>query len=528
MADYRVLKYARAQANKKRFIEQANDFRAAAANAADAVVKEADARFEANPFSFARRRGRFRGRGAYSFSKFRRDAAGFGKMLGPNIMGALEGRAVSAIGGRGLYTGQGAYTHTNNLVNMGYGQGSTGGVPSFQSVGDETGGVIVSHSEYIGDVYGPGTASSGVVTPFSIQSWALNPGLQSTFPFLSQIACNYDEYEFIQLLFHYRSTTTDIGSSTTGQCGTIIMACNYNASASSYTDKQQMLEAAHAHDCKVTENMTHGIECDPEKTALASTLYVRSNPTVAGEDLKTYDKGTFQVAVCNCPPGFNGLPIGELWVEYSVGLRKPKLFVTRGLDIDRDLFQVSNSLVPSQTPALWMGAAGTTYLKAQQNNIGIQVLKNMTLNNNPGITNGTYPVVLLFPANYAGNVRIDISLTGTGLTGGLTTAISAVNMGLITDNYRYGGGPLYPSNVFVWGTGSSYELFMDVWVRPSTNGYNNYIAFSAIGGTTITSAVIDVCAYQPLASNSQNVTASGFAPQFVNVANGQLTIPSYT
>ena len=60
--------------------------------------------------------------------------------------------------------------------------------------------VIINHCEYLQDVYGPADAK------FTNNELDLNPGLLENFPFLAQIAANYEEYEFIQLMFHFKIT----------------------------------------------------------------------------------------------------------------------------------------------------------------------------------------------------------------------------------------------------------------------------------------------------------------------------------
>jgi hypothetical protein len=323
------------------------------------------------------------------------------------IYKALENRAVGAIEGgegQGLYSGSGSYT--NNLIS---GQADdsfmgTNSVPEMSGYGDETGAFVIRHREYITDVFAPGIAGGSTQIPFSIQKFPLNPGLSSTFPFLSQLAVNYEEYELLQCIWHFRSLVTDIGSSTTGQCGTIIMATNYNASSEPFTDKQQMVEYAHAHSCKITEHMSHGVECDPAKLSHNAALYTRSNPVLIGQDLKTYDHALFQIAVSNCPAAYNGYPIGELWCEYSVKVVKPKLFVTRGLEIDQDLFISTDS--SNSTFQCPFGSAATTlgnYIvnssycyTGQQNNIGVALVSQST------------GFQLIFPATFTGAVSVSL------------------------------------------------------------------------------------------------------------------------
>jgi len=364
----------------------------------------------------ARRAEGWIGRGKYNFGRaLLREGVKLGKRyaaplatavasryLGPQA-GQMAGQLTRQIVGSGAYS-IGDSSHVTNAII----QGSTAKNPGFSSYVDETGDVIINHREYIADMFGPSV-------PFANTSFALNPALQGTFPWLSQVACNYDEYEFTQLLFEYRSTTTDIGTTTNGQCGTVVMATNYNSAAGPFTDKQQMMEYAHAHSSKTTEHMMHGVECDRSKVALSNVLYTRANPVMVGQDLKTYDHGLFQLAICNSPTGFINNPIGELWVHYTVRLSKPKLWVTRGFSNDRDCFmsptQNSSQQSTSFQPGIPLPANKITF-RGQQNNIGVS-LSGYNDGYSPQIPwNGvnhnvnTGLLQLTFPPSYSGNIAI--------------------------------------------------------------------------------------------------------------------------
>jgi len=222
--------------------------------------------------------------------------------------------------GAGAYrrvTGSGAYTQTNSLFQGGM------GVPQFSTMpGDETGALHINHTEYIQDVLG--------TTAFTNQSFPINPGDPGVFPWLSQLAANYDEFEFNGLMFHYKSVSGDLSTASV-QLGTVIMATNYNAGAAPFGSKQSMMEYDGAARVKVSEELTSGVECDKSKSASGGTMYVALNGTVPeGQDVKTYYPGVFQLATNQCA---STVQIGELWVSYKVTLRKAKLAVNQGLQI---------------------------------------------------------------------------------------------------------------------------------------------------------------------------------------------------
>jgi hypothetical protein len=178
----------------------------------------------------------------------------------------------------------------------------------------------MSQKEYIGDVFAPDS------TNFTNTSYDLNPGLVANFPFLAQYAQNFEEYEFEQLVFEYHSTV-DASSTNNpnGNTGTVIMATNYNVSSPAFTDKEQMIQYHGGVSGRMTDNLTHGVECEPSKNAGSPQKYVRTFIPV-NQDLKSYDLGKFQIAFQNIPQSYFNQQVGELWVYYKVKLTKPRLF----------------------------------------------------------------------------------------------------------------------------------------------------------------------------------------------------------
>jgi hypothetical protein len=299
------------------------------------------------------------GSGAYSFGSVGRALGAragryIGNKLGPTglgdlgavgqKLGKLAGGAVGNLVGMKIM-GHGAY-QTNSLFQGGM------GVPEFVSQRDETGALHITHSEYVQDILG--TAS------FTNSVFPINPGDPAVFPWLSQIAANYDEYEFGGLVFTYRTVTTDLTTSS-AQLGTVIMATNYNSGAAPFTTKQSMMEYDGAARVKISEDLMCGVECDKSKLGLGGNLFVALNGTVpASEDIKTYIQGNFQIATNQCVATGQ---IGELWVSYKVTLRKPKFAVGVGLQCPTsNLVVTSNASICNQTTGVATNAGSFTCL----------------------------------------------------------------------------------------------------------------------------------------------------------------------
>ena len=258
-----------------------------------------------------------------------------------------------------LTYGSGAYSNAQGVVSSDNIDGGMGmDVPVFQA-GPNT--ITVSHREYISDVYAPNQAAQ-----FANQTYALNPALVQSFPWLSQIAGNYEEYTFKQLIYTFRSNVTDFVSAN-GQVGTVTMAVQYNANDAPFPTKQDAMEYDGAVSGKVSEKaILCGVECDPAQNSGPAGKYCRPGPVLPGEDIKTFDQGTLNFMVSNTPPQFNNQALGELWVSYTVELRKPKFLATRGLAIQKDSWfgqQDSKGYIDTLTLAL-----------AQQNRVGGQLV----------------------------------------------------------------------------------------------------------------------------------------------------------
>jgi len=228
--------------------------------------------------------------------------------LGQGI-GKWLGSGIGQIFGSGDYTMSGPTPSYNVMVNSNQ-------VPKFSTNGQTN---IVCHREYLGDLNG--------TSSFNLASYPLNPGIDNTFPWLSTIAQNYQEYRIHGLIFEFRPLITDFV--TGGQPGVVIMATNYNADAALYTSKQQMENSEYAVSVKPTLGLVHGVECATPLTILPQR-FVRTGSVPTGQDLRLYDHGNFQIATQN-----NAITsaIGELWVSYCVEFFKPILPTTPGGDV---------------------------------------------------------------------------------------------------------------------------------------------------------------------------------------------------
>jgi len=367
------------------------------------------------------------------------------------------------------YYGRGAYTPAANAIVSGpSGVNSKSHqhiVPIFNPIDKDT--VEVSRREYVSEIYGPQLESTGVPDPFSIQTYSINPGLEKTFRWLSQIAQNFDEYELLQCIFTFKSTTTESGNQTNGQVGTVIMATNYNSAAPVFREKNTMMQYAGAVSSRLTETCIHGVECDPRKLSGSQGNYVRSNPVVTGQDLKTYDHGLFQIAIANCTANLANQSLGELWVSYTVRLRKPKFFTALGLGITKDIFK--RNLSEPVTQGIFTPILTSNYLQGQQNSLGClysdinkQVDAVYILDQSSGLKYATSTSLLkgicmkwTLPGSYSGNMKVLVSLESSG--GSLSGSFMLNSTGAPTTNTATNGCQ------YVWACTGNIRGIMDLY-----------------------------------------------------------------
>lgn len=251
-----------------------------------------------------------------------------GSYLGELLGGAAQNMLGSFIGGLGDYT-----VKKNVLM-----------APEPPTIINDSvkGGITFRHKEYLRDIVTSSTAGA-----FSLDSYLINAGNEKTFPWLSQVAQNFEQYSLEGVIFEFRSMSADALNSTNTALGTVIMATNYDAVDVNFKSKGEMENYEWGMSCKPSVNMLHPIECAPRQTAITE-LYVLNGAVPSGADPRLYHWGNMQIAT----NGFQGtnVNIGELWVTYQVRLLKPKLYTALGLEIGA--FSLRNS---SYTNALPLG-----------------------------------------------------------------------------------------------------------------------------------------------------------------------------
>lgn len=232
-------------------------------------------------------------------SSFAETGANLGSQVG-GMLGRMGAGLISRI------TGFGSYEISKNSISNG------NAVASFYNDGD---GVVVCHREYLADLSGS--------TAFSINSMPVNPGIQSSFPWLSQIANQFEEYEMLGLVYEFRPLSGMAVSTSSASLGAVIYATDYNPYNPTFPNKQTMESYEFATSTVPFNEMLHPVECKPG-SAVLTKKFVRSGAVTTGT-LQLYDLGNFEYATQGMQSAY---VVGELWVSYHVRLSKPRLDLT--------------------------------------------------------------------------------------------------------------------------------------------------------------------------------------------------------
>lgn len=229
-----------------------------------------------------------------------------GGLIGQSAAGGGIGSALGASFSRWL--GSGDYTvSSNSIIDK---LSPSGSVPMMHKDGQT---IVVRHKEFLGELHG--------AQAFTVRNlFALNPGVENTFPWLASIASKFQEYKLRGAVFHYVPTSGTAISSTSAALGSVMFQTSYRATDNPPIHKQEMLNEYWSSEARPCDTFCHPIECDPKENPY-NLHYVRSGELPTGVDKLLYDMGTTYVAVSGQQA--NDQVLGDIWITYEVELKKP-------------------------------------------------------------------------------------------------------------------------------------------------------------------------------------------------------------
>jgi len=169
--------------------------------------------------------------------------------------------------------------------------------------------VTVEHTEYLKDIVGVGSAVFPSLNGTGSFQVFANPAQDASFPWLSTLAANFDEYKFDYLEVSYEPS---VGTDTDGK---LLLTFDPDVLDEFPNSKQEMLEARVQLDAVPWQHAKLNVP----KDLLSDWRYCRSGDVPEGADQHVYDTGVFNLATPGAPSGM----IGEFFISYKVRLRTP-------------------------------------------------------------------------------------------------------------------------------------------------------------------------------------------------------------
>lgn len=308
------------------------------------------------------------------------------------------------------------------------------------------GKIVIDHCEYVADLAGS--------VAFAATSYAINPGAAGVFPWLANVANNYQRYKFRKLRFYYVPL---VGSSTNGR---VSLAWNGNVVDPVPVNKSDLF----AFTPNDEEACWTEVVIDIPTRELNKVLYTRQFQTTQsgtnigvvgiGTDLKTTDVGRLLLGTT----GMGGTStVGEVYVCYEVELEEPKKLPVQGGELQSTSSTISNAY-PIGSTLLGSGLLGDS-----------------------SVTN-------TFTLGASGRYMFSYAITGTVITSGCTFSVVANGVGTVTAQ----GANQFISNA-ASTLGAGWTIY-DVVVDPASQICTVLQTFNA---TTLTKSTLIVSLLPP-------------------------------
>lgn len=176
--------------------------------------------------------------------------------------------------------------------------------------------VIPDRTESLGDVSGS--------TGFANTNYNINPGLTTSFPWLSILAQAFEYWSVDKIEYSFKSTSGSAIQSASAALGKVVMSTDYDVFDTNFTTTQQAENYEGFTRTETWKDATHVVMGGGRRVGKlpVSEWKIRNGSIPAGADQSLYDLGNFQLITSGQPSAFI---IGELFVTYR-GLKfyKPK------------------------------------------------------------------------------------------------------------------------------------------------------------------------------------------------------------
>lgn len=180
--------------------------------------------------------------------------------------------------------------------------------------------VVVSHREYIGDLYTGPLVEGGDVTVFDIKSFDINVGNPLLFPWMANMAHNFQEWDARGIIVEAKTLASEYASNVS--LGATFMAVDYNSLDDPPLNKKELENMDWAMSAKPSSSIMMPVECK-RSDSVTNNFFVSIDGDYQGGDRRLFNLGTLFIGTSGVSAAET--PVAEIWITYEVALLKPKI-----------------------------------------------------------------------------------------------------------------------------------------------------------------------------------------------------------
>lgn len=320
--------------------------------------------------------------------------------------------------------------------------------------GRRDGGVIIKHSELSRNVIG------SII--FAINNapvgFAINPGNEDLFPWLTSVAMSYETYRFRKLHFRYEPLVP------TTSPGAVYLAVDYDAAEQAPGTKYDMMAYKSATRGSVWSPFNMPLAASDLGTSVPARYTLDHYPITTQIDIRMYNLGNLFIGAEGCES--DGAVLGEIWVDYEVELFTPQKpaedLRTAAIEVQGPVSATSTLTVPNQV--------GTAAGQATTVEGSTDPLLAPLSQNNPNGNSFT----ILKPGSYT--MAGIVNCTGGDLTAVLPTITAADPRNTVTLGSTYVGTG--STGVSAGGLSQQFQAYLNAAVVPAVYSF-------ALGGVGV-------------------------------------------
>lgn len=166
----------------------------------------------------------------------------------------------------------------------------------------------IAHREFFGNV--------GMSEGYAAGAYAIEPTSSFLFPWLSNIAPNFQKWKLLGCVFEYVPTSASAISGGGSAVGSVAFQVSYDTRNDTPSSMINLLNGQGSVSTRPYEGMICPVECDPGYTPM-NPLYVAQNAIAPIDDQHNYVFGNLIVAT-EGPTAQNNC--GQLWITYDLQL----------------------------------------------------------------------------------------------------------------------------------------------------------------------------------------------------------------